>query len=148
MLGDKLREGSEEPFARAMAGLCAYAMDDEPAGLDAALTDLRVADAKHRLAYILTRAALIDCERGRAEAAHERATEALRYATLLERSTEMLLANAVLSHDCRVKGDREGAARLAQEVERLRVAGAAVWTRDVAERCTNENERALRKEAP
>jgi DNA-binding SARP family transcriptional activator len=147
-LGDKLREGSEEPFARAMAGLCAYAMDDEPAALDPALTDLRVADAKHRLAYILTRAALIDCERGRAGAAHERATEALRYATLLERNTEMLLANAVLSHGCRVKGDSAGAARFQQEVDRLRVAGAAVWTRDVAERWTNDDERARRKEAP
>jgi hypothetical protein len=135
-------------------------MDDEPAGLDAALTDLRVADAKHRLAYILTRAALIDCERGRYGAANARATEALGYATLLERNTEMLLATAVLSHDCRVKGDSAGAACLEREVVRLRAAGAAVWTRDVAERWTSENtdadtdtdtdtdERALRTEAP
>jgi hypothetical protein len=148
-LGDRLRGGSEEPFARAMAGLCAYAIDDEPAGLDAALTDLRVADAKHRLAYILTRAALIDGERGRLGAARERATEALGYATLLERNTEMLLANAVLSRDCAARGDSEAAARFAQAVERCRSAGAAVWTRDIAESLANENkdERALRTEA-
>jgi DNA-binding SARP family transcriptional activator len=148
-LGDKLREGSEEPFARAMAGVCNYAIDDDPAGLDAALTDLRVADAKHRLAYILTRAALIDCERSRFGAANERATEALRYATLLERNTEMLIASAVLCHALRVKGDSAGADRLAREVERFRAAGAAVWTRDIAARWTlqNASECALHLEA-
>jgi hypothetical protein len=123
-------------------------MDDEPAGLDAALGDLRIADAKHRLAYILTRAALVDCERGRFAAAKARATEALGYATLLERNTEMLIANAVLAHDCRVQGDSEGAARLAQEVKRLRAAGAAAWSRAIAERWANEteDEGALHKE--
>ena len=33
-LGDKLRGGSEEPFARAMTGLCSYAIDDETEGLE------------------------------------------------------------------------------------------------------------------
>jgi hypothetical protein len=146
-LGDKLREGSEEPFARAVAGLCTYAIDDDSGQLDAALADLRLADAKHRLAYVLTRAALIDCERGRADRATERATEALRYATLLERATEMLLANAVLSHDCAATGDRRGAARFEKEVERISKAGAAAWTRDIAERLAHRNQRALRKEA-
>jgi len=133
-LGDKLRGGSEEPFARAMAGLCAYAIDDEAEGLEAALGDLRIADAKHRLAYILTRAAMIDCERGRAESAARRATEALGYATLLDRATEMLLANAVLSRDCAAAGDRQGAAKYAKEVERISTAGAAAWARDIAEK--------------
>jgi hypothetical protein len=146
-LGDKLREGSEEPFARAMACLCAYAIDDEAAGLDAALADLRVADAKHRLAYILTRAALIDCERGRLDTATERATEALGYATLLERATEMLLANVVLSHECAVMGDRNAAARFAGEVERLGTAGAAAWTPAIAARLASQNERTAPKEA-
>lgn len=138
-LGDKLRGGSEEPYARAMTGLCDYAIDDEAEGLDAALADLRVADAKHRLAYVLTRAAMIDCERGRAESATARATEALGYATLLERPTEMLLANAVLSRDCELAGNREGAARFAHEVERLSRGGAATWTRDILSRLTNKN---------
>jgi len=146
-LGDKLRGGSEEPFARAMAGLCTYAIDDAVEGLEAALTDLRIADAKHRLAYILTRAALLDCERGRVDTATKRATEALRYATLLERATELLLANAVLSRDCLVMGDRKGAAKFAKEVERLSAAGAAAWTHDIAARLASNNKRAARKEA-
>jgi len=146
-LGDKLRGGSEEPFARAMACLCTYAIDDEAAVLEAALTDLRIADAKHRLAYILTRAALRDCERGRVESATRRATEALGYATLLERATELLLANVVLSHECSVTGDRKGAARFAKEAERIRVVGAAAWTHDIAARLAGKNKRAARTEA-
>jgi len=127
MLGEKLREGSEKPYARAMLGLCNYAIDDEAEGLDAALADLRVADAKHRLAYILTQAALIDCERGRIGQAGDRAVEALEYATLLERPTEMLLARALLAH----AGVDHAGCRTAdhvREVERLAAAGAATWT--------------------
>ena len=127
-LGDRLREGSEEPYARAMAGLCSYAIDDDDTALDLALADLRVADAKHRLAYVLTRAALIDSEGGRSEAAIERASEALRYAKVLERATEMLIANALLSHAHGVLGDSARAASFRQEVERIREDGASVWT--------------------
>ncbi len=134
MLGGKLREGSEEPFARAMLGLCNYAIDDEQEGMDAALADLRVADAKHRLACILARAALLDCERGRIDSAIGRATEALEYATLLERATEMLIANAVLSHASESRGDRTAAERYASEVARLASAGASVWTREIVEK--------------
>jgi DNA-binding SARP family transcriptional activator len=133
-LADKLREGSEEPFARAMVALCDYAADDIATGLEPALSDLRVADAKHRLAYILTRAALLDCERGRADLARQRATEALRYATLLERATEMLLANAVLARDCAASGEARLSAQHRAEVDRLAGAGAALWTRAITSR--------------
>lgn len=146
-LGDKLREGSEEPFARAIAGLCRYAIDDQADQLDAAVADLRVADAKHRLAYVLTRAAMIDCERGRVQGATARATEALRYATLLERPTEMLLANAVLSRDCAATGDKQGAAAFAREVERLCLAGAAAWTQEIRSRLSKKRGRAQLREA-
>ncbi len=147
-LGDKLREGSEEPFARAMARLCDYAIDDDDQGLEAALADLRVADAKHRLAYVLTRAAVLDCERGRAEQATRRATEALGYATQLDRATEMLLANAVLSRDCTVAGDKAGATRFAQEAERLSTRGAALWTREILTRLALQRKRGSKRTAP
>lgn len=147
MLGAKLREGSEEPFARAVLGLCNYAIDDEPLGLDAALADLRIADAKHRLAYILTRAALIDCERGRVDSAVTRATEALEYAAVLERATEMLIANAVLSHAAVANGNRKDARSYAQEVVRLFDAGAAAWTREIVEKLDEQQTRTARKGA-
>src|SRR5690606_21778743 len=56
-LGEKVREGSERPFAHALDGLCHYALTDEAAPLEAALADLRSTDAKHRTAYTLSRAA-------------------------------------------------------------------------------------------
>jgi DNA-binding SARP family transcriptional activator len=142
MLGGKLREGSEEPHARAMLGLCNYVIDDEPEGLDDALADLRVADAKHRLAYILTRAALVDCERGRLQSAVARAAEALDYATLLERATEMLIAHAVLSHACGKHGERTVAETHAREVDRLAAAGTAAWTREIVRCLTDKRARA------
>jgi len=134
MLGEKLREGSEEPFARAMLGLCNYAIDDEAEGMDSALADLRIADAKHRLAYILTQAALLDCERGRVDSAVTRATEALEYATLLERATEMLIANAVLSHASGSRRNRKAAEKYAEEVRRLASTGAAAWTGGIVDK--------------
>jgi len=146
-LGDKLREGSEVPFARAIFALCSYAIDDDDSGLQRALADLRVADAKHRLAYVLTRAALIDSERGRSRAATERATEALGYAKVLERGTEMLIANALLSRELGASGDRARAALFQREVERIRGDGASIWAQDVAEKLTHEAPRALGAEA-
>jgi hypothetical protein len=143
-LGDKLRGGSEEPFARAMAGLCRLAIEDQADRLDAALSDLRLADAKHRLAYLLTRAALLDCDRGRVARATERSTEALGYATLLERATEMLIAHAVLAHQCAGSGDTAGAALHAREAERALAAGAAAWTRGIVSRLAAKPLRAAR----
>ena len=145
MLGGKLREGSEEPFARAMLGLCNYAIDDDRDGMDAALVDLRAADAKHRLAYILTRAAVLDCERDRIDSAVDRATEALEYATLLERATEMLIANAVLSHASDARGDRKTAEFHAHEVARLAGSGASAWTREIVEALQRKKRRGKKR---
>jgi DNA-binding SARP family transcriptional activator len=131
-LGEKIRQGSEEPFARALLGLSNYALEDDFGPLDTALADLRIADAKYRLAYIQTRAALIDCERGRKDEAVARSREALGYAELLERPTEMLLAHAVLACGY-AGGDAADAAEHAQTVERL-LPAAATWTSDIARR--------------
>lgn len=51
----------------------------------------------------------------------------------------MLIANAVLSRDCELAGNREGATRFAHEVERLSRGGAATWTRDILSRLTEKN---------
>ncbi len=128
-LGMKLREGSEAPFARALHGLCTYALDDQVGPLEEALEDLRVADAKHRLAYVLTRAALLDYERGRLKPALRRAGEALQYAELLERSTDMMLAHFVLGLCRSASGHNNKASRHFAEVERLEEAGVAEWAR-------------------
>jgi DNA-binding SARP family transcriptional activator len=132
-LGEKIREGSEKPFAHALLGLCNYALGDNAESFDAALGDLRLADAKYRLAYLLTRAALIDCERGKKQSAAARAREALGYAETLERPTEMLLAHAVLACGYDDARKPEDTAYHAREVGRLQ-STAADWTRDIATR--------------
>lgn len=134
LLGGKLCWGSEAPFAHALIGLCALALEDESATLDTALEDLRLADAKHRLAYVQTRAALLDCMRGRHDAAHARAGEALACAQALERATEMLVARAVLSQCALACGDRAEAEAHVHAVERLETAGVAAWAVDIAHR--------------
>jgi tetratricopeptide (TPR) repeat protein len=130
-LGEKLREGSEKPFAYALLGLCDYALGDDGKAFSDALDELRMADAKYRLAYLLTRAALIDCERGNSRNASARASEALEYAQILERPTETLLAHLVLAYISAKTEASNGSAGHAREIDRLQPK-AAVWTRDIA----------------
>ena len=135
-LGEKLRGGSEAPFASALHGLCVYAMEDEPDTLDSALEDLRIADAKHRLAYVQTRAALLDYERGRIDKAITRAREALACAELLERATEMMLAHVVLGLGNEATGREADAKRHFAAVDELEAAGVAEWARGMAAKLT------------
>lgn len=126
-IGAKLRVGSEGPFAEALKALCDYAICDDSSGLEPALEKLREVDAKYRLAYTLTRAAQLDCERGRADAAERRAGEALEYATLLHRVTEMALARAILACVYRARDDAEAAAEHEAAIEALEATGVAEW---------------------
>ncbi|MEJ2130738.1 MAG: hypothetical protein P8Y95_03735, partial [Gammaproteobacteria bacterium] len=131
-IGEKLREGSEAPFAQALAALCDYALEDERSALSAALDELRVADAKHRLAYILTRAALLDLERGRGHHATSSAGEALEYAEVLGRATEAVLAHAVLARAARAARDSKGYEEHAAAIADLEHAPVAGWARERA----------------
>jgi len=131
-LGEKLRDGSELPFARAIAAVCRYARSDDATDLAPALDQLRTADAKHRLAYTLTRSALLDLERGRIDLAVARAKEALGYAEVLQRMSEIMLAHVVLWRACRAIDDAEGCHRWATSLERLDATSAAKWARNRA----------------
>jgi len=128
-IGEKLRIGSEGPFAKALTALCDYAIDDRIDDLERALEALRVVDAKHRLAYTLTRTAQIDCERGRLEDAARHAGEALEYASLLQRATEVALARAVLACTCRAQGDTDAAVAHEAAIAELEQSGIATWAR-------------------
>jgi len=132
-IGDKLRVGSEGPFARAMTALCGFALTGEDDALEAALTDLRAADAKYRLAYTLTRAAQLDCDRGRMDVAATRAAEALEYASLLQRATETALAHAVLACAGEAADDEQSAAEHRAAVEQLAAGGVAAWATEYFE---------------
>jgi DNA-binding SARP family transcriptional activator len=108
-LGEKLREGSEAPFARTLHALCRLWRKDVAAedDLDAALDTLRIADAKHRLAVALTCAADLDLESGRLDRAQARAEEALHIATILERHSDETLAQATLARVAAARRDGE-----------------------------------------
>jgi hypothetical protein len=132
-IGDRLREGSEAPFAQALQALCRYARGDDSGPMEAALQALRLADAKYRLAYILTRTALLDIDRGRPTEALARATEALECASVLDRATEMLLAHLALARAHRTLGEAAEYRRHAAAIADLADAPVAVWARQRAQ---------------
>ena len=132
-LGDKLREGSEGPFAHALDALCHYAITDDAAPLESALGELRAADAKQRLAYTLTRAALLDVERNRPRDAITRASEALGYAEALDRATEIVLAHAALARARQAVADTAGYARHMAALKSFERAPVAHWARERAQ---------------
>jgi DNA-binding SARP family transcriptional activator len=117
-LGKKLREGSEAPFARALVALARHALGEAGAtpALDSALEELRVVDAKLRLAYTLTRAAQIDLEHGEGARARALAGEACRAIAALGRPSETLLARVTLLRACRSVGDEAEAERVSREL--------------------------------
>jgi predicted ATPase len=112
-LGARFRDGSEAPFAAGLAALVRIARgDDAEAELDAAAETLARVDAKSRLAYLLSRAAWLDVERGAPARAVRRAGAALAAASAVERTTEAALARAVLARVA-ASDDGEAAAHLA-----------------------------------
>ena len=105
-LAEKLREGSEAPFARCLAALAAEASGKDAAReLDEGLESLRMADAKHRLAYALLRATHGDFKRGDIEKARVRGEEALELASILERPSETTMAHVGLLRCALANGD-------------------------------------------
>lgn len=112
-LGGRLREGSEAPFAHAVEALLRYATGEQEArpDLDRALGDLRDADAKQRLAFVLLRASRIDLERGDAAAARTRAEEAHALAGKLNLPSDAALALAALVRAEEALGDLPAARR-------------------------------------
>jgi DNA-binding SARP family transcriptional activator len=140
-LGERLREGSERPLAYALDALCGYAIADDARPLEAALVQLRAADAKHRLAFTLTRAARLDLERRRPETAIARASEALACAEALERPSEIVLAHVVLAEARRAMQDLAGHATHVAALAGFEGRPVAAWARDRAAQLTTQDRR-------
>lgn len=134
-LGCKFREGSEEPYARALCAICRVTTNEPRADrdLDDALEALRNVDAKHRLAFTLNRAAAIDLEKNHEERAHRRADEALALATLLGHKSEALMARVVLAKSHAARGEHEAAAQHRAELRGASLAGVAMPVRHAVE---------------
>ncbi len=121
-IGDKLREGSEGPLGRAMLALCRYQKGEAGhlSALEDALQELRDADAKQRLAFVLTQAAAIESERGELARAAERAAEAEAIGRILQQPSESALARAVLLRIAREEGDEEAVRHQVEELRQIR----------------------------
>jgi len=120
-IGEKLREGSEGPLGRAMLALCRYQKGDmeHRAALEAAIQELRDADAKQRLAFVLTQAAAVESERGDLERAAVRAAEAEAIGRILQQPSESALARAVLLRIAREQGDEAAVRQQANELAEI-----------------------------
>jgi hypothetical protein len=107
-ISERFREGSEIPFARVLDAVVGYAAGDDAAhaSLEPAFEALRIADAKHRLAFALTRTAELELRRGRGDEAERHATEALAMAQALGRPSEIALAHAALARCAVARNDR------------------------------------------
>jgi hypothetical protein len=112
-----------------MAAVCDYALSGQTDELEAALDDLREVDAKHRLAYALTRAAQVDVAAGRYAEAIARGKEALENATLLDRGTDMLLAHVVLARAYRGLMDEAAFRRHSECIDAFEPGRVAKWAR-------------------
>ncbi len=133
-IGEKLREGSEAAFAGALLALSQYALGQDGAlgDLERAFAALRIVDAKHRLAYALTRAADLHLGRGDAARAKERASEGLQAARLLQRPSEVALALIVLAEADAAMGNTEDVRRHVQALQREPLPSVSAHVRDAA----------------
>ncbi len=111
-LGAKVREGSENISGRGLHALARWLDGDESADapLQAAIEELRIADSKLRLTYLITRVALRHLDAGRHDAVAELAAQALAASTALDRASEMALARWLLWTCARAAGDDDAAA--------------------------------------
>jgi DNA-binding SARP family transcriptional activator/tetratricopeptide (TPR) repeat protein len=130
----RLREGSETPFAHAMSVLCRYVDgDDTGAELDVACAELRAADAKQRLAYVLMRAAECDLRHGQAADARRRADEALQLARRLERPSDVVLARVLLARAAALQQDADAGRGHLQQLTPETLRGVSAQARLAAE---------------
>jgi hypothetical protein len=97
-LAERLRDGSEVPFAAACRALARYGvgLDPTPEALERALEALALADAKQRRATLLLHAAELEERAAAWPLAVAHAEEALRLAEIMERHSESALAHSVL----------------------------------------------------
>ncbi|MDX1584583.1 MAG: hypothetical protein R3338_13385, partial [Thermoanaerobaculia bacterium] len=127
-LGQRVREGVEGPASRALLALVRLmaGKSDGDAEFDDALRQLRAADAKYDLAFVLTRRALYEVRREKMEKAASFLDEALECATAIGRPSEIALARA-LSVAAGKPGDSTQAKNLAvlKEIDRDQLSAVA-----------------------
>lgn len=138
-LAERLRAGSELPFARSVEALCRLAEGHTEgdgaadAELAAALDALVAADAKHRLAFALNEAACLDLRAGRLARAGQRAAEALRLAALVALPSEQAIAHTRLARVAAAVADKAAVDSHARALRTLLSNNISAHARGLAE---------------
>lgn len=141
-IGQKLRGGSEAPFAGALCCLARIGLGDRQAedDLHVVLQELRAIDAKHRLLFVLTRGAELLSGLRKLAAAQRLAEEALEITARLGKPSETALAHALLARLSRLQSDREAEARHMAALREADLSGVSQYARDHASRLFFEAE--------
>ncbi|AKF10699.1 large transcriptional regulator [Sandaracinus amylolyticus] len=133
-LGERTREGSERPHARALRALIEHATErGHEAALDEAIAALIAADSKRRCAYVLVRAAEIELDRGEHDTARRHALDALDFARRIDAPSDIAGALAALArigdHDA-LGALRDATSRVISERARRAAAkvGGTTWS--------------------
>lgn len=138
-IGEKLRRGSEAPFARALDAVCSLALDQDDSGFAESVERLRVVDAKQRLIYVLNRAALLYLQMQNRDAAIACAAEALENARIMDRPSEIIYALVVLAQAHLARADQENYKQHLQALLAMPDTIGAQWARDRASRFIADN---------
>ncbi len=118
-LGERVRAGAEGPAGRALLALVRVLRGDAEtdSGFDDAVNELRTADAKYELAYVLTRRACGDFGADDVESARRYAAEGLECAIAIGRASEIALSRALLIRCLRSARDFEAASKHAEALD-------------------------------
>jgi tetratricopeptide (TPR) repeat protein len=127
-IGARIREGSERPFAESLQAVCRFGLSGDDTGLGEALVELRHADAKQRLAFVLNRAAIQYIEHQQLQRGQECAAEALELARVMDRTSETLQALLSLERIHRMDVQLEPVSHLDQ-IEEIAADGVSGWVR-------------------
>jgi DNA-binding SARP family transcriptional activator len=123
-LAEKMPDGSELPYARALTALVARAQGRESASeLEQAADGLRASDANQRLAAVLSYACELELDRGTPERALAQAKEALGLARNLERKSDVVSALSLIVRAAAALGDEAAFDSALMELRRCPTAG-------------------------
>jgi prophage DNA circulation protein len=132
-LAEKIRPGSEQPFAEAFQAICRHVAQPcaDMEAFDRAMQALRVADSKHRLAFAAVVAADVFLKQGAVARARQLAQEALEASRVLNRVNGQVGALAVLVEAAARNGEDAQAWR--EQLRALMAQDAGKWARSRAE---------------
>jgi tetratricopeptide (TPR) repeat protein len=109
-LGTRVRPGAEVAIARALCALTRFVnFGGDETELAQTVEDLRTADAKYELSFVLTRWAAHTLERGDLEAASALAQDGVEVARAIGRASEIAVATAIRADICRRRGETDAA---------------------------------------